>query len=91
MSGGKKFVTVQRNPPPKVALAASEEDDWVVDSGASVHLQGEVSLSDQAKDSVNENGSPLKIATAQGTASTSRETCEYNQKLGMNIRSHVLK
>ena len=68
-----------------------EEREFVVDSGASMHMISKKDLSDAEMDTLTKSCSPTIVITANGEVQTHEEATVYVKELGMFLTMKVLE
>ena len=68
-----------------------EEREFVVDSGASMHMISKKDLSDAEMDTLTKSCSPTIVITANGEVQTHEEATEYVKELGIFLTMKVLE
>ena len=69
----------------------SEEREFVVDSGASMHMISNKDLSDAEIDTLTKSCSPTTVKTANGEVQTNEEATVYVKELGIFLTMKVLE
>ena len=69
----------------------TEEREFVVDSGASMHMISEKDLSDAEMDTLTKSFSPSIVITANGEVQTHEEAIVYAKELGIFLTMKVLE
>ena len=68
-----------------------EEREFVVDSGASMHMISKKDLSDAEMDTLTKSCSPTIVITANGQVQTHEEATEYVKELDIFLTMKVLE
>ena len=68
-----------------------EEREFVVDSGASMHMISKKDLSNAEMDTLTKSCSPTKVITANGEVQTQEEAIVYVKELGILLTMKVLE
>ena len=68
-----------------------EEREFVVDSGASMHMISKKDLSEAEMDTLTKSCSPTIVITANGEAQTQEEAIVYVKELGIFLTMKVLE
>ena len=68
-----------------------EEREFVVDSGASMHMISKKDLSDAEMDTLTKSCSPTKVTTANGEVQTHKEATVYVKELDIFLTMKVLE
>ena len=83
------------SPPENMCLPAStlkpEEREFVVDSGASMHMISKKDLSNAEMDTLTKSCSPTIVMTANGEVQTHEEAIVYVKELGIFLTMKVLE
>ena len=83
------------SPSENMCLPAStlqpEEREFVVDSGASVHMISNKDLSDSEMDTLSKSCSPTKVLTANGEVQTHEEATVYVKEMDIFLTTKVLE
>ena len=69
----------------------SEEREFVVDSGASMHMISKKDLSDAEIDTLTKSCSPTTVLTTNGEVETHEEATVYVKELGIFLTMKVLE